>query len=310
MIKKTTALAIMFADIAQSTKLYDKIGNTAAYSLISACIALMGDVCVAHSGTIVKTIGDEIMCTFPTAKDAVDAARTMQASVDNIPAADLGGHCSPDIYIGIDFGPVIEEGSDVFGDSVNVAARMVKLAKRRQIIITQQVVEALPDEYSADCCVVDNVLLKGKSEEVPVFELIWEKALMTMAINVSGDSKVQIKPRLELRFGDKTFRVEDSQPIITIGRLDSNDIVVDDSRVSRFHARIEYRKDKYFVIDQSTNGTYITDDNAATILLRRDEMQLSDNGIIDLCVEQPNESSKTALSYSTQYVMDTKSEEA
>ncbi|MBU1107806.1 MAG: FHA domain-containing protein [Candidatus Riflebacteria bacterium] len=310
MTKKTSTLAIMFADIAQSTKLYDQIGNAAAYSLISSCIAVMADVCIAHNGTVVKTIGDEIMCTFTTAKDAVDAAKTMQAAVDNIPDSDLAGYYSPDIYVGIDFGPVIEENSDVFGDSVNVAARMVKLAKRRQIIVTQQVIDALPVEYSEGCRIVDNVLLKGKSEGATVFEIIWEKEMMTMAINISGEGKSQIKQRMELRFAENNFEVSDSRPTITIGRLDHNDIVVDDSRVSRFHARIEYRKGKYFVIDQSTNGTYITEENSATVLLQRDEMQLGINGIIDLCIETPSVLSKTAIIYSSQYYKTTEPEAA
>ncbi|NCB40093.1 MAG: adenylate/guanylate cyclase domain-containing protein, partial [Erysipelotrichia bacterium] len=80
MTETTASLAVMFADIAQSTSLYDKIGDTAAHALISACIAAMTEVCVSHRGTIVKTIGDEIMCIFPTAEDAVGAAMTLQSA--------------------------------------------------------------------------------------------------------------------------------------------------------------------------------------------------------------------------------------
>ena len=309
MAEITTSMAIMFADIAQSTRLYDKIGNAAAHALISSCITVMSEVCTAHGGTVVKTIGDEIMCTFLVAKNAVDAAVAMQAAVDNIPDTDLAGFYSPDIYVGIDYGPVIEENSDVFGDAVNVAARMVKLAKRRQIVVTQQVVDALPAEYSENCRIIDNVLVKGKSEELPVFEVIWEKEKMTLAINVSGEKSL-IKHRLELRFGEKVFEVSDTRPTITIGRLDHNDIVVADSRVSRFHARIEYRKDKYFIIDQSTNGTYITEEGAVTFLLQRDELQLCCNGMIDLCNEIPISSSPTAILYCSKYYKVSESEAA
>lgn len=291
----------MFADIAQSTKLYDKIGNTAAHALISSCINVMSEVCAAHSGTIVKTIGDEIMCTFPTAKDAVDAAMRMQAALDKIPEADPAGYYSPDIYVGIDYGPVIQENADVFGDAVNVAARMVKMAKRRQIVTTQPVVDALPQDYSEYCRCIDNVLVKGKTEELAVYEIVWEREKITVALKSSGEGRSPIKHRLKLQFGEKQFEVSDSRPAISIGRLDHNDIVVDDNRVSRFHARIEYRKDKYFIIDQSTNGTYVTEDGSETVLIQRDELQLGNSGLLDLCSEKPSHSSLTAITYTTSY---------
>lgn len=297
MTEKTATLAIMFADIAQSTRLYDRIGNTAAHAMISSFIAAMSEVCALHRGTVVKTIGDEIMCTFPTAIDAVDAAMALQTAVDKIPGLELLDHYSPDIYVGIDFGPVIQENADVFGDAVNVAARMVKLAKRRQIVTTRNVVDALPPDFSENCRCVDNVVVKGKSEELPVYEIVWEKEKITVSLKSSSEGRSLIKHRLELHFGDKVFEVSDCRPAISIGRLDHNDIVIDDSRVSRFHARIEYRKDKYFVIDQSTNGTYVTEEGATTVLLQRDELQLGSSGMIDLGSEQSSSTSPTAIFY-------------
>lgn len=297
----STSLAVMFADIAQSTKLYDKIGNTAAHALISSCIAVMAKVCDNHGGTVIKTIGDEIMCTFPDPEAAVAAAIDMQAGVDGIPASELSGYYPPDIYIGFDYGPVIQENNDVFGDAVNVASRMVKLAKRRQIITTSEVVNALPETLRETCRCVDKVLVKGKSEEILVYEIIWEKEKITVALKSSGEGRSLLRPRLELSFADKKYEVSEEHPALTIGRLDHNDVMVSDNRVSRFHARIEYRKDKYFIVDQSTNGTYITNECNTTVLLQRDEMQLGDNGLIDLCNEKPSESSLTAISYRTKY---------
>lgn len=294
-------LAMMFADIAQSTKLYDKIGNAAAYALISSCVAVMAKVCETNGGTVIKTIGDEIMCSFPTARNAVDAAMLMQATVDAMTEAELSGYYAPDIYVGIDYGPVIEENADVFGDAVNVAARMVKLAKRRQIVTTRDLVEALPPEYAESCRCIESVMVKGKSEEISVYEIIWEKEKLTVALKGSDEGRSLIRQRLELSFGEKKFEVSELQTTLTIGRLDHNDLVVADNRVSRFHARIEYRKDKCFIIDQSTNGTYITNECGTTVLLRRDEMQLGDSGIIDLCCEQSSSSSPTAIFYSANF---------
>lgn len=301
MTDTSNALAIMFADIAQSTKLYDKIGNAAAYALISSCIAVMAKACNTNGGTVIKTIGDEIMCSFPTARNAVDAAMSMQAAVDAMTETELSGYYAPDIYVGIDYGPVIEENADVFGDAVNVAARMVKLAKRRQIVTTRELVDALPPEYAGCCRCIENVMVKGKSEEIAVYEIVWEKEKLTVALKGSGEGKSLIRHRLELGFGGKKFEVSEARTTLTISRLDHNDLVVEDNRVSRFHARIEYRKDKCFIIDQSTNGTYVTNECGTTVLLQRDEMQLANNGVIDLCCDQSSGSSPTAILYSASY---------
>jgi adenylate cyclase len=66
-----------------------------------------------------RSIGDEIMCKFPTAGDAVEAAVEMQPSLEDMPLAENTGYGSPNIYVGIQFGPIIRGGGDDFGDAVN-----------------------------------------------------------------------------------------------------------------------------------------------------------------------------------------------
>jgi class 3 adenylate cyclase len=296
MTQKPATMAILFADIAQSTKLYEKIGNSAAQRLIATCLTAMSDVSVRHGGTVIKTIGDEIMCTFPTAKEAVDAGRKMQSAIEKIPFSELPNGQAPNIYVGIHHGPVIQEKNDVFGDAVNVAARMVGIAKQRQIITTQETVDALPLEYSDCIRCIDKTMVKGKSGEMFIYEVICEEDTMTVMLKAFSGGKSAIKHRLELRFGDTTFEVSDTHPVATLGRQNQNDVVVKDSRVSRFHARVEYRKEKYFLIDQSTNGTYVAEYGMAAVLLNRDEIQLDKSGVIDLCNEG-TPASPTAIHY-------------
>jgi adenylate cyclase len=285
MTQKPVIMAILFADIAQSTKIYEKIGNGAAQRLIAVCFAALTDVCMLHNGTVIKTIGDEIMCIFPTAGDAVDAAMEMQSAIDNIPPSELSGQHAPDIYVGIHYGPVIEEKKDVFGEAVNVAARMVRIAKQRQIITTSQIVDALPPIYSDCVRCIDKTAVKGKSKELFIYEIIREKESMTLMLKAFNEPEPVIKQHLELIFNNVAFEVSDTHPVAALGRQYQNDVVVNDSRVSRFHARIEYRKDKYFLIDQSTNDTYVAEHGMDAVLLKRDEIQLDGSGVIDLCNE-------------------------
>jgi len=279
--REVVDLAILFADIAKSTHLYVTLGDKAARHLIVSCISLMADVSARHKGTVIKTIGDEIMCTFPTADSAVEAAIDMHQGLEELPIPDRPGFPPPNIYVGIQWGSVIQEGNDVFGDAVNVAARMVAMAKQRQIITTQDTIDVLSQEHQGSARVVDKTTVKGKSGEMLIYEILWEKEDATVMVEDSFDA-MTINARLELKFHDNLIQVDHHRPSATLGRQSHNDVVVNDNRVSRSHARIEYRRGKFILVDQSTNGTYVQIQGRKNITVRRDEAQLLGSGIISL----------------------------
>jgi len=64
MSAQTNKIAILFADICGSTALYEKLGDLLARQLIARCISIMKGTLSTHNGTLIKTIGDEILCTF------------------------------------------------------------------------------------------------------------------------------------------------------------------------------------------------------------------------------------------------------
>ncbi len=281
MTRENITLAILFADVADSTKIYETLGNEAAQKLIGDCISLLSKVTESHQGTVIKTIGDEIMCTFPTTGDAVSAAMNMNRNLANMSVDGNPGAFPPNIYVGIQSGPVIREDNDVFGDAVNVAARMAALAKQRQIITTEETVEAMHSDFKSTARYVDKTNIKGKSGETKIYEIMWEEKDETIMMDASLDSLI-IETRLELKFGDQTLEVDQNHPSVTLGRQSHNDMVIDDIRVSRTHARIEYRRGKFVLIDQSTNGTYAILQGEKSIKLKRDEAVLHGNGIISL----------------------------
>jgi class 3 adenylate cyclase len=81
MSQQIEKLAVLFADICGSTALYDSVGDTQAHRLTSWCIATMLHEITPFQGVLIKTIGDEIMCTFPSAEAAFNAACAMQTAV-------------------------------------------------------------------------------------------------------------------------------------------------------------------------------------------------------------------------------------
>jgi len=290
--RKTDILAILFADIAKSTHIYETLGDKTAKSLIDACISVLSEVTVKYQGIVIKTIGDEIMCTFPTANDAVEAAVKMHQSLDDMPFPENPDYSSPNIYVGFQFGKVIREGGDVFGDAVNLASRMVTLAKQRQIITTEGTVKLLSKERQMTARCIDQTTVKGKSGGIRIFEVIWEEHDLTVMATTSQEIAI-IQNRLELTFQGQSIKLDENRPSATLGRQGHNDVVVSDSRVSRSHARIEYNRGKFTLIDQSSNGTMVRTQDKKSILLKREEIQLLGTGIIGLGRDVTPESETT-----------------
>ncbi len=99
--------------------------------------------------------------------------------------------------------------------------------------------------------------------------------------------------KTELRLGDRVIEISQTRPTVTMGRQEHNDLEIVDTRVSRSHARIEYREGKFFVIDHSTNGTFVLMKGKQGINLKNSEVELEDSGIITLGRKLPPDSPKT-----------------
>ena len=119
--------AVLFADVAGSTKLYEALGDKLAKKLVDEVLAALTIITRRHGGRVIKTIGDEAMCVFASAERSFYAAIDIRQKIDTMPV--VSGSSKRRIRIGFHAGPVIEEKGDVFGDTVNTAARMSGLAR-------------------------------------------------------------------------------------------------------------------------------------------------------------------------------------
>jgi adenylate cyclase len=271
-----TEVAVLFADIAGSTRLYDTLGDDQAKLLIDECLGLMRAAVAQYKGRVIKTIGDELMCVLPDADSSHLAATDMQVKVAALPAVSSVKRA---IRVGFHAGPVIEENNDVFGDTVNMAARMAGLAKGMQIITTLATVERLSPSLRAATRKIAALAIKGKGEDIEVCEVIWQESDdLTMA--TPSIRPAQVQTTLRLSHGGRQFVLEQGGDALLLGRDAGCHIVLADRMASRVHARIERRRDKYFLIDQSTNGTYVTFSGEAEIVLRREELILRGKGRI------------------------------
>ncbi len=273
--------AVLFADVAGSTALYEVLGDDCAFALVEACLSTMGRCTTARRGRVIKTIGDAVMAVFPNADDAAAAALAMQAEIGAL----APGHAArPAVRIGFHFGPVVAHAQDVFGDSVNLASRLCDLASRGQIVTDRETAARLVDAVNrAALQPLYAVPVKGKAQEVELVELAGQGA---------GDEKTLIVPntqagggpapaaRLLLELGATQVEMGPARRKVTIGREPEADFSIADRAVSRAHARIERRRDHFVLADHSANGSFVSFGGGPEIRVHREELTLLGEGFL------------------------------
>ncbi|MFO7642729.1 MAG: adenylate/guanylate cyclase domain-containing protein [Candidatus Competibacteraceae bacterium] len=273
--------SVLFADICGSTRLFEQYGDLRARQIETRVLDAFAVRTAAHGGAVIKTIGDEIMSRFPDAEQAVRAACEMHQAVKEDPMlAELGIACK----IGLHYGLVLLEQNDVFGDAVNVAARMVSLSKADQIITTRETVEHLPSDLGQITRSLGLTWVRGKQDEMELFEVIWQdsNSLTQMSTGAQEVLRSLFYSRLILEYRGKRVELLPSAQAFTMGRGDRSSLMVDRELVSRSHADIQFRQGKFVLADHSTNGTYLLLDNGARFFVRREDIALHDHGVISL----------------------------
>jgi adenylate cyclase len=277
-VTRETQLAVLFADISGSTRLYEILGDAKAHALVGKYIALLIAEIPRHAGTLIKTIGDEVMATFPTAEAAAVAACEMQERVSVQAAQDA---TAITVRIGFIFGRALLDNGDVYGDIVNLAARLTAQAKVGQILTEGETVSNLKALTRQTCRQIDLTQVRGKTVEIAVFELMWRTLDATMMFS-SGPKRRSTAGQLVVVGAGQSVTVGDDHPSLTIGREDQNDLIVRRPLVSRLHARIEFHHGRFILADVSTNGTYVVMDGRDTIFTHRDSQELVGSGVLGL----------------------------
>lgn len=271
----------MFADIAGSTRLYDTLGDAAAKEKIDICLKLMGRIVEEYKGVVIKTIGDEIMCRYDTPDYATEAACAMHNIIDSHPTLKTA---SMAIRVGLHWGNIIHDKGDIFGDTVNVAARIASFAKARQILTTGSTVEQLNGHLRTMARAYDIAPLKGKKSELHIWEIVWDdEDDATYIAPIAPPRESTQTPKLKVMFKQQIYPVPASTPPFSLGRSQEANVYINTQFVSRIHAFIEFSRGKHTLIDNSSNGTYVFfNDTEQTVFLHREAMPLTGDGILSL----------------------------
>ncbi len=292
MAKENVNVGVMFADVTGSTKLYEDLGDENANRIIGKVLDVMAKITEGYQGYVIKTIGDEIMCRFASANDTVRAAIECQ---EEITAGIQGEDIQISIKVGLHFGPaILMEDGDVFGDAVNVSARMAGIAKGSQIITTQETISMLDANLQDMSRQFDRTNVKGKDEEIVVHQVVWETSDDVTRIEISTQEVEEEVKYLCLNFQGNEIRIaSDDHRTFVIGRGVQSDLLCKTRLASRTHATLEFRRGKFLLTDQSSNGTFVKTADGETVFLRRQELMLWGSGDIalgeDVAKEEPND---------------------
>jgi class 3 adenylate cyclase len=285
--------AVIFAELIGAAELYAHAKDAAAaHEAIAACAEKLAQAAAATRARVVKRIGGRLLLLADSADSAARTAVALQVAAGEFPAAVNGTKLG--LGVGFHFGPVIQNEIDVFGDTVNLAARLVEQAARGQILLDADTAEGVDSLYRRSIRRLYSVQLKGMPEEISLCEIVWradEPATFYPFDAASEPSRAKLK--LMYR-GDKLVlrRIVEA---VTIGRDPGCKVVIEDEHASRHHCTIQRRHNHFVLADKSTNGTFVQVEGEEEIMLQRDEMTLRKKGWISF--GQPRSSGGESLEF-------------
>ena len=282
---------VLFADLRGSTSMYETLGNTDATAVVTQSVALLARIVINHGGRVVKTLGDGLMAMFTAPDSAVTAADDMHESLERIGAPGDGGLAAHaravplKLQVGLAHGEVIEMSGDVFGDAVNVAARLIDHAGDNETLVTSNVLEGLGEVEQARFRSLDRMQLRGRVEPVHVYLLEATRRFGDTAATAFGDfAAPTAEPEgIRLVWLDQSRVYAGASLPLILGRSPQATYIIDDTRVSRSHARIVWHGGTFQLTDLSYNGTYVRFDHDPEVIgLRRGSCTLHGSGVIGL----------------------------
>ncbi len=273
-------LAVLYADVSGSTRLYERVGDSVARADIAACLALLAEVAGRHDGRLLKTIGDEVECVFPIPQRAVAAAIEMHECLREASDAARFRSGALKVKIGCHYGVAEWRGRNLVGATPAIAQQVIGLAQAEEILLSGDVLEGLPGALAVDCQLLDTLESCADGAALPVHKLSWEESDEVTQFHAAPQTAPPGHTCLVLEHGGRELRVDADNRHCRIGRIAGNDIVTGSRFTSRRHAEIEYRHGRFVLRDASINGTLIAPDGGETVHLRREEGLLEGRGVL------------------------------
>ncbi|MGR8947796.1 MAG: FHA domain-containing protein [Gammaproteobacteria bacterium] len=265
-------LAILYADVCGSTRLYEQYGDEIARADMAACIGMLDDISTRLDGTTLKTIGDELMCAFEDPIKASLAAAEMHAGLKKACDANEFRMGALHIKIGWHWGSVNWRGDEVLGEAPVTAQQIINRANADEILTSKQSIDKLPPGLFANIHMLDRIEAQAWDGTLDVCKIPWEQSgEETQISSVQLSQLVSKEVSLVLQYDEQEIIINSVNTKCTIGRGRHADLRVNGGFTSRQHAEITYRNGRFNLRDESVNGTIIVDGNGGSRRLRREE---------------------------------------
>jgi class 3 adenylate cyclase len=276
---------VVFADLVGSTGIFERLGDETAGRFVTQLTTALAKIFEQHNGRVVKLLGDGLFVVFPEEAQALTVCVAIQERLHQKPVRPGGTGRPVQMQIGIESGEVVEIQGDCYGDAVNSAARLADLAGADQMLTTQRVRDALPPAQRQLLRSLGPMYLRGKAEVTEVFRVDWqpEREAEATVMGASMFGPASEAAHLEVRIAGQSRRLQPRGESVTLGRAATADLPVNDTRVSRLHATIEWRGGHFVLSDASSFGTWVYfGAQSEPVVLRRTECYLVGQGQIAL----------------------------
>lgn len=286
-------LALLFVDIADSTMLYERIGNVTAATLTQKILAHLRRQVEINGGGVIKSLGDGLLGAFPSADESVRTALSM---------IEIQEEYGLRLRVGIHFGSVIEGVGDLYGDACNVAARVQQIARPGEILATESLVTRLSPTLLGKTKLLSNVAMKGKTLPIRVHQIRsvdeTDEALESTTLGFSAaETDGSAMVTLHLSYRGQDILMSRALPRVTIGREESSGLRIASRQTSRQHAVIDFSRESFLLTDHSTNGSFIRSGGSPPVVLRRDSTKLVGAGLIGFGAEVQDESQDHVITF-------------
>lgn len=281
---------VVFTDLFGSTGAFEALGNARATEAVTQVTSWIAKLIEAHGGRVVKKLGDGVLALFRDSTVAVNAVVELQRAHRSLMPQMPEEQRLP-IRIGISSGDVEIVAGDCYGDAVNVAARLSDLSGPHQIWASSAALEQVSEAPGVRFRMLGPISIRGRAEPCTVYQIEWQEDVnsdfLTMQAHLDSELAAGhddvLGRQVELTWGTKkkTFKAFDLP--IHIGRVRQAEFVVNDPRVSRSHARLEWRNGSVMLVDVSSYGCWVRfAGGGSDVLLRREECVLHGTGELAL----------------------------
>jgi adenylate cyclase len=274
---------VLFADVAGSARLRDKLGAGEAQWAIDRCLKRMERSVEIFSGHLLKMVETELMAVFATADAAFQAAIEMKQRVDDLPPV---SGIKLQIRVGFTLAPSVGGDNALDVEALKLAARLVGMAAPGQLLTSSLLHAGLSRPLQQATRDLGPASLGGAFPGVRAVEACAPATQAAApppspsAARAVEEPQPKKSARLLLRYDNEVVILDDKRVSVSLGREVGNGIVVKSHRVSRNHARIDKRGDSFVLTDTSTNGSYLTEQGKPELPLRREECEIKGKGII------------------------------